>query len=588
MKPIDIAKRLYGYLRPYMWPYFVAALVCMVLYSASSGLVPYLVKSLVDDIFEEQNREMLRLLPGLIVLVFLVRGVVNFGQAYLGEYVGQKIVFDLREELEAKVQHLPMSFFDQAATANVVARITSDVLLVRQALTDGAAAMIRDATTVIVLVTVTFFLDPVLAAIAFIVIPTVVTPLQALSRKMRRLSHSGLDTLGSLSALLQETIQGSRVVKAFGMADYEKRRFRDENKRLLKLYLRAARIKAFTAPMSEVFSAVGIAGVLWYGGMSVLSGDRTTGSFMALLTAVALIYEPFKKLVRTNNIVQIGLGAAERVFSILDVASEASEHPGHLAVDEFEDAVRFEKVSFAYGKENVLHDVDLQINCGDVVALVGPSGGGKSTLADLIPRFYEVGGGRVTLDGHDIRDIELASLRSLISVVTQQTFLFNDTVRNNVAYGHIERSEEEIVEAARAANAHEFIVDFTEGYDTVVGELGAQLSGGQRQRIAIARALLKDAPLLILDEATSSLDAESERLVQSAIERLVVGRTTLVIAHRLSTIRKADKIAVVEAGRIADLGTHEDLLERSPLYQRLYSMQFQDEETSGGQPVRPT
>jgi subfamily B ATP-binding cassette protein MsbA len=339
--------------------------------------------------------------------------------------------------------------------------------------------------------------------------------------------------------------------------------------------MRAARIKAFTTPMTEVTAALGIAGVLWYGGTSVMGGGRTTGSFLAFLSAVVLLYDPFKKLVRTNNIVQTGLGAADRIFALLD---ETAEDPtgGGERIDGLGDSIRFEHVSFAYHDEHVLDDVSVEIRAGEVFALVGPSGGGKSTIADLIARFYEVRQGRITLDGRDIRTIDLGSLRSHIAVVTQFTFLFNDTVRANIAYGRRITSEHDIVAAATAANAHEFIGELPNGYDTVVGELGVQLSGGQRQRIAIARALLKNAPILILDEATSALDTRSERLVQDAIERLMEGRTTVVIAHRLSTVQRADRIAVVAGGRIVEIGTHEELMERAGIYRSLFELQLDD------------
>ncbi|MBI5504915.1 MAG: ATP-binding cassette domain-containing protein [Deltaproteobacteria bacterium] len=583
MTSVSTSRRILTYLRPYVWPQFVGALACMVVYSTTAGAVPWLVKRLIDDIFASRNRDMLGMLPGLIVATFVIRAAVNFGQAYLGEWVGERIVYDLRGRLQEKVQMLPVSFFDRTASAGIVTRVTSDVLLVRQALTEGAAAMIRDATTVIVLILVAFWLDTALAVIAFIVLPLVVFPLQGLSRKMRALSHRGLDKLGGLSALLQETVQGNRVVKAFGMAAYESERFEGENKRLRKLHMKAARIGAFTAPMTEVLSACGIAAVLWYGGESVFAGSRTSGGFVAFMTSLALLYEPFKKITRTNNTVQAGLGAAERVFALLDQPEEGG---GHLEAAAFHRVLRFEGVGFSYASEAVLRDVDLEIRAGEVVALVGPSGGGKSTIADLIPRFYEVGSGRITLDGVDIRDIRLSCLRALIAVVTQQTFLFNDTVRANIAYGRPDTRDAQIEAAARAANAHEFIARLPSGYETEVGEMGVQLSGGQRQRLAIARALLKDAPILILDEATSALDSESERLVQVAIERLMAGRTTLVVAHRLSTVRRADRIVVIDDGRVVEQGTHEQLIAGASLYKRLYETQLREEPFDGGSVAR--
>lgn len=573
----EVARRLVAYLRPYVWPYFVGALVCMILYSGTSGAVPWLVRSLIDDIFDQHNVEMLNQLPGMIVAVFVVRAMVNYGQAYLSEYVGQRIVYDLRMELQQRIQRLPQSFFDTSSSANIVARITSDVLLVRQALTEGVASMIRDTTNVVVLVLVAVFMDPLLSLLAFVGVPLVVVPLQSLSRRMRKLTHRGLDTLGGLSSLLQETIQGARVVKAFGMEAYETSRFATENDRLILLHLRSARIKAFTAPMTEVFSAFGIAAVLWYGGGSVLAGGRTGGSFLAFMTAVILIYEPFKKLIRTNNTVQVGLGAAERVFELLDAEPEPDEGT-RQSFEGLQPHVRFENVSFSYGQTEVLHDVSLDIPAGAVVALVGPSGGGKSTMADLIPRFYEPCSGRLTVDGVNVRDFTLAAWRSQIAVVTQHTFLFNDTIGANIAYGRVDTDapDADLIAATAAANAEDFIAKSLWGYATPVGEMGGALSGGQRQRVAIARALLKDAPILILDEATSALDNESERLVQAAIENLMKGRTTLVIAHRLSTIRRADCIAVVEAGRIVESGTHEELLATGKAYRRLYELQFRE------------
>jgi subfamily B ATP-binding cassette protein MsbA len=524
---------------------------------------------LVDDVLANRDAASLELLPPLIVVVFGIRGVVSFGHTYLTEFVGQHIVFDLRNDLDDKVQYLPVSYFDRVSSGSILSHITTDVLLVRQALTEGGAVVIRDLTTVLVLLAVTFYLDFTLAVVTFVVFPAVVFPLQRLSRRMRKLSHQGLDSLGDLSALLQETLVGNRVVKAFGMQEYEKRRFSAESERLLRINMRAARIKSFTTPMTEVLAAVSVAAVLAYGGGSVLAGGRTAGSFLAFLSALVLLYEPFKKIVRANNLVQTGLGAARRIFTFLDEPGEAASRSEGTRKTEFREAIRYENVSFAYGDQPTLEGVDLEIRRGEVVALVGPSGGGKSTLADLLPRFYEIGGGRISIDGVDVREMSLESLRAQIAVVTQFTFLFNDTVRANISYGRAEEMPGAVEAAAEAANAREFIESLPHGYDTVVGELGVQLSGGQRQRIAIARALVKDAPILILDEATSALDTESEKAVQGAIDRVMRDRTVLVIAHRLSTIRGADRIAVVDDGRIVASGTHEQLMESCDLYRRL-------------------
>jgi subfamily B ATP-binding cassette protein MsbA len=574
-------RRLYGFLKPYVWPHFLAAIACMVLYSGTAGAVPYLVRALVDDVLAAGNRATLGAMPLLIIVVFALRGAMAFGHTYLGEYVGQHVVHDVRRELSEHIQRLPVAYFDRVASGAILSRVTTDVLLLRQALTEGAAVMIRDFTTVCVLLGVTFYLDWVLALVTFVVFPSVVLPLQSLSRKMRQLSRRGLDTLGDLSALLQETVVGNRVVKAFGMQSYEAARFDAESRRLLSTYLRAARIQAFTSPMTEVLAAVGVAAVLAWGGASVVSGGRTIGGFLGFLSALVLLYEPFKKLVRTNNVVQTGLGAAQRIFDLLDEPGEEGIDAGTGVLNGVRDAIRLERVSFAYRSAPVLEDVDLTIQAGSVVALVGPSGGGKSTIADLIPRFYEPGAGRITIDGCDVREFRLESLRANIAVVTQFTFLFNDTIRANIAYGRPDLPMERVEAAARAANAHDFIQRLPLGYDTVVGELGVQLSGGERQRVAIARALLKDAPILILDEATSALDAESERAVQGAIERLMRGRTVLVIAHRLTTIRDARHIVVVGDGGIVEEGSHAELMARGGVYKRLYEVQREPDARQG-------
>ncbi len=577
---MTVYRRLLFYLRPYLYRAFLPAVVCMVLFSATNGVLPFLVEYVFDDIFADKDLTALKTLPLIIILTFSLRSACNFGHIYLMEYVGQRIVEDLRNTLNAHLQSLSLSFFQRHPTGTLISRVTNDTLLVRQALTQATASMMRDATTLLVLVTVAFSKDWVLASIAFIAFPATILPLMRIYQKVRRLSRKGQGSLGYLSALLQETIQGTRVVKAFGMEDYERQRFADENHRLYQHAIRAGRLKAFVPSMVELLAACGIAGVVWYGGLSVIEGGRTQGEFVAFLTAMLLIYQPFKHLTRTQTAVQNGLAGAERLFEVLDECGDVQERPPAHHLSGFGRQVQFHAVSFRYQKEWVLRHVNLTIAAGQVVALVGPSGGGKSTLADLIPRFYDVSEGQITIDGTDLRDLTLASLRAQIAVVTQATFLFNDTVRNNIAYGMPHRPEAEIIAAATAAHAHDFIMALPEGYATQVGELGVRLSGGQRQRLAIARALLKNAPLLILDEATSSLDNESERLVQDAIERLMVGRTVLVIAHRLSTIRQADRIVVLDNGHILEEGPHEELLARNTHYRRLYELQFRAEPRS--------
>ena len=574
---MKLYRRLLGYLRPYVWPRFVVAVLCMVLYSSTNGVMPYLVRAIFDDVLLQKRAWALQMLPLAIVGVFVFRALMSFTQTYLMEWVGQRIIADVRSELNAHFQRLSLSFYNATPTGTLLSRMTSDVEFMRSALTDAVASVMKDATSLLVLIVTAFLMDWRLSIVAFVVFPLTVLPLTRASRRLRRTWRKGQVTLGNLASLLQETIQGNRVVKAFGMEEYEIRRFDEESERLRRLYMRAARIKAFITPMLEVLASLGIAGVVWFGGNSVLAGGRTPGSLMAFLTALLLLYDPFKGLAKTNNVVQQGLAAAARIFELLDRPSDVVESPQARVLDGFRESVRFENVTFRYDAEPVLREVNLEIRRGEAVALVGRSGAGKSTMADLIPRFYDVTSGRITIDGHDVRDLTLASLRAQIAVVTQFTFLFNDSVRNNIAYGDVGTSMERIENAARAANAHGFITELPQGYETVVGELGVKLSGGQRQRLAIARALLKNAPILILDEATSALDNESERLVQQAIERLMEGRTTLVIAHRLSTIRTATRIAVVDRGRIVEEGTHAELLDRSGEYRRLYELQFHDE-----------
>jgi subfamily B ATP-binding cassette protein MsbA len=531
MKPRTLYSRLLGYLRPYVWPHFVLGFACMLLFSASNGAMPFLVRHIFDDVFTSKDEFMLQLLPAVIIGVFVLRGLASFGSTYLTEFVGQRIVADLRGELNDHIQRMSLSFFNRTPTGTIVSRVTNDVALLRNALTDAVASILKDR---------------------------------------------GQVSMGNVTALLQETIQGNRVVKAFGMEAYEGKRFGTENNRLFRLYMKSTRIRALTNPILEILAAFGIAGVVWYGGYSVINGGRTQGSFLAFLTAVFLLYDPFKRLARANTYIQQALGAAERVVEVLDTESDVVDSPNARSLDGVGTGIRFEKVRFRYEHEPVLQDVDIDIPRGQVVALVGRSGGGKSTLADLLPRFYDPEAGRITIDGVDIRKFTLASLRQHIAVVTQHTFLFNDTVRNNIAYGDISRGTDAIVAAARAAHAHEFVTELSEGYDTVIGELGVKLSGGQRQRLAIARALLKDAPILILDEATSALDTESERLVQSALQTLMRNRTTLVIAHRLSTIRRADRIVVLVRGRVVEQGTHDELVARGGEYRKLYDLQFHD------------
>ena len=557
-------------------------MICMVAYSATTGAAPLLLKHVIDDVFTRKDQTALAYLPLLIVAVFTLRCFVNFGHNYLTDYVGLRILNDIRNALNRHLQFLSLSFFQRHPTGTLISRITNDVGLVRSALTDSVASVMRDSMSLIGLVAVAFYMDWVLASIAFIVFPASVLPITRMSKRIKRLTKRGQVSKGILTNLLQESIQGNRIVKAFGMEQYEINRFDAENKKIFKQAIRASRTQGFVSPVMEMLAAFAIAAVLWYGGFSVSSGGRTQGEFMAFLMAMFLLYQPFKALAKTYTVIQQGIAGAERVFEVLDSEPEIQNRPHAGPTPAFSDAIEFHNVSFGYAGKLVLKNINLKIRRGEMVALVGVSGVGKSTLADLVPRFYDVTSGKITIDGADIRDVTLESLCSQIGIVTQHTFLFNDTVKNNIAYGDPSKNMDHINAAARAAHAEEFVVGMSQGYDTMIGELGLKLSGGQRQRLAIARAILKDAPVLILDEATSSLDSDSERLVQEALENLMVRRTTLVIAHRLSTIRKATRIVVLVDGMIAEQGTHDELLERKSEYSRLYTLQLLEEERPAG------
>jgi subfamily B ATP-binding cassette protein MsbA len=496
-------------------------------------------------------------------------------------FIGQRVVADLRNKLYKQIQMQSLSFFTKNPTGLLMSRITNDVGSIQGAVSEALTSLMKDTFTILCLMFVVLYRDWQLGIIAMLVFPLTAYPIAKFGKKMRSIATRTQVTMGSLTTLLQETISGTRIVKAFSMEEYENQRFARENEHLFKLALKSVSVSAVSSPFMEFLGGLGIATIIFYGGYQVIKGISTPGTFFSFLTALFMLYDPVRKLTNVNNTIQQGIAGAKRVFGIIDIVPDIRNSVTATDLPKISTGIDIQNVTFAYEETPVLKNINLSIKAGEVVAFVGMSGGGKTTLVNLIPRFYDVTEGRILIDGSDIREVTIESLRGQIAIVTQQTILFNDTVRNNIAYGNIEETEENIIQAAKAANAHDFIMNLPDGYDTVIGEQGAKLSGGERQRISIARALLKDAPILILDEATSSLDTEAEIEVQDALENLMKGRTTLIIAHRLSTIRNAHRIIVLANGEIMEEGTHESLMEKRREYFRFYTMQFKDEKRNG-------
>jgi len=567
-------RRILEFLKPY-WKKLVIAMVCMAFVSASSALYAYLVKNVIDDIFIKKDVTMLVLMPVVVITLFFVKGFFFFVQDYQMGYIGQRIVTNIRNLVFESLQKQPLSFFDKTPTGQSISRIMNDVTLVQSTITDSVTAVLIDAFSIIGLIAIVFYRDWKLATISFIVLPFAIYPIISFGKKLRKVGLATQKVAANLTSFLHETITGQRIVKAFSMEAYENERFKEENEGMFRITMKRRKLRAISTPIMEVIGGIAIAVVIWYGGSQVISGHSTTGNFFSFLTALLLLYEPIKKLNKENHNIQQGLAAGQRVFELIDRKPEIEDKPGAIEIENIDGTIEFKNVSFKYDEKMVLKNINLKIEKNEVIALVGESGVGKSTLANLIPRFYDVTEGSLTIDGTDVRDITLSSLRKNIALVTQDVILFNDTIRNNIAYG-VTPDQKKLEEAAIMAFAHDFIIKFTEGYDTVVGEKGARLSGGQKQRIAIARALYKNAPILILDEATSSLDAVSEIEVQKALDNLMKGRTTIIIAHRLSTIMNANRILVLEKGMIVQEGTHSTLIETDGPYRNLYELQFKE------------
>ncbi|MEW6076545.1 MAG: ABC transporter ATP-binding protein [Thermodesulfobacteriota bacterium] len=565
---------LLGYIKANRFRLYVAML-CMLLTSGTTAALAYLVKPAIDQIFITGNEAMLKLIPVAAVAVSLCRGVGMFGQDYFLSRVAQGIVKELRDRLYTRMSALPLSFFHEKKTGVLMSRITYDVNLIRMVVSNSITSLVSDIGTLVCLLAVTFYQIWELALVAFVVLPVAFYPIATLGRRVRKITRRSQERVGDMNSFLHETFFGNKIVKAFGREDYEIARFHKKSAALFANEMKNTIVKALTSPIVETLSGLGIALVIWFGGSQVVKGVYTTGTFMSFMAAVMMMYSPAKRLSKLNAQIQQGLAAFDRVYEILETESDIREAPDAVEIERKNHRVVFRDVCFSYEDgEPVLTDINLDVAPGEVIALVGASGGGKTTLVNLIPRFYDVSSGAVLIDGLDIRRSTIASLRQQIAIVTQEPILFNDTIRANIAYGNSEATEADIVRAAVDSYAHEFITGFPEQYDTVIGELGARLSGGQKQRLCIARALIKDAPILILDEATSSLDTEAEAIVQKALTNLMKGRTTFVIAHRLSTVSHADRVIVISNGRIVEQGKHDELLALGGDYCRLCQMQF--------------
>jgi subfamily B ATP-binding cassette protein MsbA len=596
---MNLYRRLLELVKPY-WAKLALAMVCMVFVSFLTAAQAFLVKPALDGVFLKTEQipqsvrniiiqlhleglllkkgmEMLLILPIAIILLFLFKGIFEYGQAYLMNYVGLRIVADIREKLYNHLQTLSLSFFTQTPTGILISRITNDVNLLQGSVSNAITGLLKDVFTMFGLIGVVFYRDWRLAIIGLVIFPLAIIPIKEFGKRLRKFSRKSQQRMGSITTFLHETIAGNRIVKAFNMEEYEKRRFAEENNRFFRIVLKRVKIRALSHPLMELLGGIAVAIIIWVGGYRVIRGELTPGAFFSFMTALFMLYAPIRDLNKVNLEVQEGLAAAIRVFELLDTTPEVRDEEGAIPLPPISKGIDLKEITFKYGQEAVLKDISLHAKVGEVIALVGMSGAGKTSLVNLLPRFYDVEKGHIFIDGRDIRKVTIKSLRDHIALVTQQTILFNDTARNNIAYGSLTCSDQEIIEAAKAANAHDFIQRLPQGYETIIGEQGVKLSGGERQRLSIARALLKNAPILILDEATSSLDSDSETEVQKALEQLMKGRTVFVIAHRLSTIRNAHRIIVLSDGQIVEEGTHEELIALQGEYRRLYDLQFKDD-----------
>lgn len=571
---MGVYKKLLRYAKPYKWR-ILLSMVASLGVAASDAAIARLVQPFIDNLIVAGSWGLANLVPVMVVGVATFKGVSRYVQEFFIKTSGQLIIQDIRNHLFGHTIDLSMRFFSRTPSGTLMSRVLNDVGIMQASVAEVLVVILREGVTVIALVFVAFYMDWKLAALAFIVIPASFGPASVIGRKIKNYSKKGQVAMGNVTTVLEQSLSGIKVIKAFGSEEREKARFASENRRYYNFLRKVFKYDAASSPIMEIISSFGVAVVLWYGLIRIGAGTMTQGELFSILAAILLMYTPVKRLIKVNNVIQQAIAAGERVFEVMEQRPEINDPPDAARLQRVRGEIRFDRITFAYDGDPVLQEFDLHVAPGEIVALVGPSGAGKSTVAGLMTRFYDPTHGAILIDGRDIREVTQESLKSNIALVDQESFLFDDTIRNNIRFGRLEASDQEIEEAARLAFADGFIQLLPEGYETRIGDRGVRLSGGQRQRICIARAILRNAPILILDEATSALDTESEAVVQKALVNLMKNRTTLVIAHRLSTVMHADKIVVLEKGRVRESGTHFELLEKGDLYNKLYQMQFQ-------------
>lgn len=566
--------RLLAYIKPYTRR-LALAVVCIIMAAGANLYLPWIIKDMIDDVLMSKDMVMLNLIAAGILVVMFTRGVFYYGQSYLVSYVGQRVIIDVRSVLFRKFQRMPLSYYDKQQTGTVMSYITNDVAVMQSAIVDNLIELVTESSILIGSLAMMVYLDWKLSLLTLMTIPLVGFAMKVFGRKLKSSSTVIQERVAEITSLLQESISAIRVVKSFVRESYEIKRFEEQNWRNFQAAMKNVKLSSLLTPTVEFLAAIAVTFIVWFGGYEVVNGVITAGELVAFLTYAVNLANPVKRLSRVYAAIQKAMAAADRVFNIMDLEEKITDVPGAKPLPPIKGKVEFKDITFSYKEgQPALQHISLKAEPGQMIALVGPSGSGKSTIANLIPRFYDVDSGVITIDDHDIRQVTADSLREQIGLVPQETMLFSTSVLENIRYGRLEATDEEVIEAAKAANAEEFIKELPEGYDTKLGERGLNLSGGQRQRLAIARAILKNPRVLILDEATSALDTESEKIVQDALDNLMVGRTSFVIAHRLSTIFNADQIFVVENGHLREHGTHEELLAAGGLYSNLYNIQF--------------